>query len=75
MICWPLKIRRTKSRINGGLGAARFSDHDGCVGVVLLHSGVASCEEVPVFSRQPKDPSCMLPCLRHSAHRSKALWM
>lgn len=43
-----LRVIRTESCVYSGLGAARFSDHDGRVGVVLLHGGVASGEEVPV---------------------------
>jgi hypothetical protein len=47
-----MRVIRTKSRVDGGLGAVRFSDHDGCVGVVLLHGGVASGEKVPTLSCQ-----------------------
>jgi hypothetical protein len=39
-------FRRTKSRIDGRLGAAGFSDHDRGVGIVFLHRGIASSQEV-----------------------------
>jgi hypothetical protein len=55
-------IQRTESRIDGGLGAAGFPEHDGDGGVVLLHRRVALCEEVPMYtvSSIPVMPS--LPC-------------
>lgn len=40
-------LRRTVSRIDFGLDAAGFSDHDGRVRVVLLHGGVRSEEKIP----------------------------
>jgi hypothetical protein len=43
---------RTESRIDCGLGAAGFSDHDGNGWVGLLHGGVASGEEVPASLHQ-----------------------
>lgn len=51
-----LRVVRTKSCVYGGLGAARFSDHDGCVGVVLFHGGIASSEEVPVVILSLRSP-------------------
>jgi hypothetical protein len=56
-------VARTESRIDGRLGAARFPDHDGCVGVVLLHGGVASEQEVPGRRGQHARPVCHIRCL------------
>jgi hypothetical protein len=39
--------KRTEARVDGGLDARGLADHDGRVGVVLLHGGVAPGEEVP----------------------------
>lgn len=41
-------VGRTKPRVDCGLGAACFPDHDGGVRVLLLHGGIAAREEVPV---------------------------
>ena len=44
---YRLLLAKLESRIDLGLGAARFPDHDGCVRVVLLHGGIRLCEEAP----------------------------
>jgi hypothetical protein len=57
-----LSLERTESRIYGGLSAAGFSDHDGDGRVLLLHRGVALCEEVPVYPISPVPSIEPLPC-------------
>jgi hypothetical protein len=55
-------IQRTESRIHRGLGAAGFPDHDGDRWVVLLHRGVALCEEVPIHTVSSVPIVPPLPC-------------